>query len=341
MKTSYLIASSLLIFVLLLSGCNFPGTEKTTELSPELAIQTSAAQTVEAISTVLAATKPAAPPPVITQAPLGQASTAVSVPPVPTVAPTNAPTVPPTLPPVPTVPVVVPTVIPCDRAQFVADVTVPDGTTYAPNSSFTKTWRLANNGSCTWSTSYQLVFDSGNAMNGPAAVALPASVPPGSTVDLSVNLKAPATNGEYTGSWKLQNASGVRFGIGAMADKAFWVNIKVGTTASVTPSIFAVTHAGASANPSNYSGACPVTITFTAEIKTSGAGTVTYHWERNDGGKGSTETLTYDSAGTKTVTTTWTMGGAGFTYSGWEKVYIDTPNHQYFSPANFSITCNP
>src|SRR5512143_3278895 len=40
----------------------------------------------------------------------------------------------------------------CDWAQFVADVTVPDGTSYAPGTTFTKTWRLKNIGSCTWTT---------------------------------------------------------------------------------------------------------------------------------------------------------------------------------------------
>ena len=55
----------------------------------------------------------------------------------------------------------------CDWAQFVADVTVPDGTTFAANQTFTKTWRLKNIGFCTWTTSYALVFDSGNSMGGP------------------------------------------------------------------------------------------------------------------------------------------------------------------------------
>jgi len=38
----------------------------------------------------------------------------------------------------------------CDRAQFISDVTVPDGTTFAPGATFTKTWRLKNSGTCTW-----------------------------------------------------------------------------------------------------------------------------------------------------------------------------------------------
>ena len=46
----------------------------------------------------------------------------------------------------------------CDWAQFVADVTVPDGTSYAANTAFRKTWRLKNIGACTWTTSYALVF---------------------------------------------------------------------------------------------------------------------------------------------------------------------------------------
>ena len=52
----------------------------------------------------------------------------------------------------------------CDWAQFIADVTVPDGTTYTPGATFQKTWRLKNIGTCTWTTSYALIFDSGNQL---------------------------------------------------------------------------------------------------------------------------------------------------------------------------------
>ena len=52
----------------------------------------------------------------------------------------------------------------CDRAQFIADVTVPDGTVYAPGAGFLKTWRLKNVGTCTWSTFYAMVFESGNKL---------------------------------------------------------------------------------------------------------------------------------------------------------------------------------
>jgi hypothetical protein len=120
-----------------------------------------------------------------------------------------------------------PAVIRCDAAAFVKDVTIADGTILGSSAGFTKTWRLQNAGTCTWTTSYKLVFISGHPMNGPASVALPHNVNPGQTVDVSVNLTSPGEDGHYRGYWKLRNASNTLFGIGANADTAFWVDINV------------------------------------------------------------------------------------------------------------------
>ena len=114
-----------------------------------------------------------------------------------------------------------------DRAQFVSDVTVPDGTRFEAGTAFKKTWRLKNVGTCTWSTSYQLVFDSGERMGGPASTAFTGSVAPGATVDLTVDLTSPSAAGRYRGYWKFKNAAGVLFGIGAAANRSWWVEINV------------------------------------------------------------------------------------------------------------------
>jgi len=116
-----------------------------------------------------------------------------------------------------------------DRAQFIADVTVPDGTRYDPGATFTKTWRLRNIGTCTWTSSYTMVFDSGTQMGTTTSVPFPAnlSTPPGQNIDLSVNMTAPSTAGHYIGYWKFKNAGGVIFGIGVNANKAWWVEINV------------------------------------------------------------------------------------------------------------------
>ena len=71
-------------------------------------------------------------------------------------------------------------------------------------------------------------------MHGAASVGLPGNVNPGQSVDVSVDLTAPANNGEYRGYWRLRNASGAHFGIGAAGHGAFWVTVRVqGSTYSV------------------------------------------------------------------------------------------------------------
>nr|BAL57194.1 hypothetical protein HGMM_F48B01C10 [uncultured prokaryote] len=121
----------------------------------------------------------------------------------------------------------------CNQAQFVADLTVADGTTFAPGTSFTKTWRLMNVGSCTWTTAYRLVFVGGDSLGAPAYVHLPVAVAPGQMVDLSVHLIAPQAIGHYRGLWKLSNAWGVKFGIGPNGNDPFWVDINVADASAV------------------------------------------------------------------------------------------------------------
>ncbi len=121
----------------------------------------------------------------------------------------------PTQPPVqPTLPAVNPTVPPppcTNSSKFLADVTIPDDTHLAPNTPFDKTWRLINDGTCTWETSYQFRLIDGEAMGG-ATINLPKAVPAGDTIDISIKLVAPATAGKYTGRWRLFAADGSAFG---------------------------------------------------------------------------------------------------------------------------------
>ncbi len=100
----------------------------------------------------------------------------------------------------------------CDVMAFVADVTVTDGEEIAATTPFTKTWQVKNNGSCDWSTTYQLMFISGDQMGGPSSQTLTAAIAVGATSDISVELVAPSTAGSYTGYWAIANAAGQAFG---------------------------------------------------------------------------------------------------------------------------------
>ena len=209
--------------LLLLTACNFPGADEEPTAGPEV-IYTSAAQTLIAQQTQAALGTPmgvasptsggiAASPTL----PMVIVPTATPLAPTNTPLPTNTP-VPPTATPVP---------IPCDRAQFVSDVTVPDNTEIGAGTTFVKTWRLKNNGSCTWTSGYSMVFYSGDAMSGPPSSSITnGTIPPGSTTDISVSLIAPNTPGVYKGNWRLRNSGGTVFGIGNNADQSFWVQIK-------------------------------------------------------------------------------------------------------------------
>lgn len=114
-----------------------------------------------------------------------------------------------------------------DRIAFVRDVTVPDGTRAPPNKDFTKTWRLKNAGTCTWDTSYAIVFVSGDQMSGPDETPLLIEVPSGKNMDASVKLTSPSKKGTYRGQWGIRNGDGVVFGMGKQAKQPFWLQIRV------------------------------------------------------------------------------------------------------------------
>jgi hypothetical protein len=114
-----------------------------------------------------------------------------------------------------------------DDIDFTADITIPDDTVIAPGQTFTKTWELLNNGTCSWETTYSLVFVSGDQMGAPDIQPIEQVVEPGQTFELSVTLTAPLEPGNYRGEWKLRNTSGLLFGIGLEADDPFWTQIVV------------------------------------------------------------------------------------------------------------------
>lgn len=115
-----------------------------------------------------------------------------------------------------------------DAMQFVRDVQVPDGTEMNPGQDFEKVWRIRNTGTCAWDNRYQLVFVQGDRMSGNAA-SVADGVNPGNVYNMSVNLKAPDSPGNYTGIWQMVNSKGTPFG------ERIWVKITVPGAVDPTP----------------------------------------------------------------------------------------------------------
>ena len=120
-----------------------------------------------------------------------------------------------------------PTPLPCYRAEFIRHVDIPPYTSFKPGSSFTKSWRLLNTGTCNWSPDDVLVFVGGDRMDAPTVQRIGAVVYPGEVVDVAVKMTAPAKDGIYTGKWKLRSVDGTVFGMGEDGDDTLKVVIRV------------------------------------------------------------------------------------------------------------------
>jgi hypothetical protein len=219
-----LILFAILFIALNLSACNMPGFHPASPSSVG-SIQTAAAQTVQAQLTRDSQVRAT----LNVSTPLLPVSPTVSL-------PSLSPTTPPAtfLPPTQTQVPKTPTPVPCDRVNFVQDVTIPDNSEFAPGTVFVKTWRLQNAGSCTWTSAYSLVPDGENVFNAPALVPLTTgTVSPGGAIDVSVTLTAPVVAGTYRGNFKIANPSGQRFAMGDGA-KPFWAQVKVIVAGGIT-----------------------------------------------------------------------------------------------------------
>jgi len=235
-KKTTRILVTLCLLALLLNSC-FLSTP--TPVSPDT-LYTLAAQTIVAENTLSAGSTAIAQ---LTQLAMVTPSTTTiptATPPTATLTPTPTATPPPTYTPLPTYTQPIPTRTrisptlpppppppPCDWAEFIKDVTIPDGTILYPGKEFTKVWRLKNRGSCIWDGRYALVFVSGDRMEGNPYNPLEQFVYPGNTIDLPVDLVAPSNLGSYRGNWMLRSPSGYNFGIGSYAGQPFWVDIDV------------------------------------------------------------------------------------------------------------------
>lgn len=107
--------------------------------------------------------------------------------------------------------------IPGDMSQFVADVTIPDGTVVHLGERFVKTWEILNSGTAEWHGRY-LARGAFPADNGtcetPAKVPIPDTAP-GKHVRVSVPVTAPSTAGSCWVGWKMVDGEGTAFLPGA------------------------------------------------------------------------------------------------------------------------------
>ena len=302
------------MLLLSLSACNFP-------LSNNAAVEeavnegdvmaTAVAGTMQAMGAAMQAQQEQqAQAPAEQQAPAQAAAPVETITPIPVVA-AGPPTA---------------TTAPCNQAEFYAE-TVEDGSLFNRGEKFTKSWTFTNTGTCTWNTGYKLVFVSGDQMEALNEISFPQNVAPQSTVTLSVDMTAPWTEGEYTGYWALKGDN----------DVVFHSNISVNIVAS--SSAFRID--SITTDITNHEPSCPYEFYYYFKFTSSSAGKMSYKVKYTDiTNNTETETgytnLAFSTAETKKENLVWSGLGEG-TYK--IQVYVDTPNHQWFGPYKFTITC--
>jgi hypothetical protein len=329
----------LVLLAFLLSSCelNAPGDEETTTPAPE-ALFTAAAQTAEAMRVQRFGR---------TQTPEAQSliETAAGPEPSATITPTVG-----TPQPTPTTLISNPTAgaDSGNRAEFVADVNIPDGTVFAPSQSFTKTWRISNTGQTTWTTGYALIFIDGDLLGAEAVVPLPEEVAPGKNVDVSVDMVAPDQAGTYISYWKMKTPDGKIFGFGSTGNEAIWVKITTQAgaaaleTAASTPvaSSDSTVQVTLSVDNPTVSGTCPHTFAFTAQLVLSKAATVAFALEAGDTA-GSSIRVPLPvrknlEAGSHLVVYEVTIPQD---VTGWARVRVTEPVQVVSNQVNITLTC--
>jgi hypothetical protein len=329
----------LIILAMALTSCelNAPAEAESTAPAPE-ALFTAAAQTAEAMRLQRFGKTPSPEAQSMIETAAGPAPTATvpttTAPPLTT--PTSAPSGPTAAAPG------------ADRAEFVADVNIPDGTVFAPGQSFTKTWRISNTGQTTWSTGYALIFIDGDLMGAEATVLLPEEVAPGKNVDVSVDMIAPEQVGNFISYWKMKTPDGKIFGFGAAGSEAIWVKIAVQegaaalteTTSTPSSSSEVVGQVTLSADNPTVNGVCPHTFVFTAQITLNKAASVTYALEAGDT---SGSPIRVPAPARKNLEAGAHLVVYELTFSqsvgGWARLRVSEPDQAVSNQVNFTLTC--
>ena len=212
MQKRSLIIPLALLFALALSACGGSADEGASE-----AVLTEAAQiAIDGLTQTAAAAPPTATP--------EPSATETPVPPTPTPEPTQDNS---------EAQAIIPTFTQqsagsstaCLRANFEYE-NVPDGTQYPVGKVFTKTWRIKNTGSCTWTADYVLFWVEGDLMGANSVNPFTEDdIHPNEYAEININFQAPDHPGNYKGYWMLRGPEGI-FGVGPDGKSWIWVDIE-------------------------------------------------------------------------------------------------------------------
>lgn len=300
----------LIAWMLLISACGSAPDQ-------EAAISTAVAQTVQAGDSL---TEVASLPTVTPQVTLS-AATATGSAATPTTAPTlsSAPVDP-----------------NCAKAELVNE-NPPDGVLLQPGEYFWKTWTLRNTGTCTWTPAYSLVFWNGDLMGGLTSYPLDDDIAPNEEKEISIYLKAPDTEGTFTGYWRLKSPWNADFGVGP-SDEPFYVHIM--TSAAAEPEFgIADVEYFLERDPL---GGCPTNVRYLLHVTVTSNGPMElkYVWRQSDGNNTHEFRMEFEDAGSQTVTREWMIGRGDSPNPRWIEFVVTSPEYREYGKQEILNLCS-
>ena len=227
----------------------------------------------------------------------------------------------------------------CSASASLVGETYPDGTIVHPGETFTKVWHVQNSGTCTWDSTWQLIYYGGDRLDGSTVYSFPQPAGPGQTVEVPVILRAPIENGTYTGEWMLKSPWGQSFGVGQYS-VPMSVSIVVGSGTPEnrrTESVFGVTtvtyQVDRQCAPAN------TFYTITAFVTSNGPVEVTFTWVQSDGNNRRNNQLDFTEATTKSAQREWSQHRDSSPNPRWAQVIVTSPIYQEFDKVVLPDLC--
>ena len=220
-------------------------------------------------------------------------------------------------------------------AQLVAE-NPPDETLLSSGEYFWKTWTFLNTGTCFWNTSYNMVFWDGERMGGLTAYPFTEETAPGETVDISIYLQAPVSEGIVSGLWRFKTPWGEYFGVGPQSS-SFYVQVNVSTNTKLSYEVTNVTYK-LTRDPLV---GCPLNVRYTiyATVTTNGPVVFDYRWDQSDGNESGIRTYEVETAGTVTFKRDWLISLNDNPVPRWINFLIMGPKYKDFGSIVWEHDC--
>ena len=205
-----------------------------------------------------------------------------------------------------------------------------------PGEQFTQTWQIKNSSSCTWDSSYKIIFWDGDVMGGAYVYNFPQPATPDQIVAIPLVFIAPATNGTYQSYWMLKAPDGSTFGVGEYS-QPFFTEIVVSDAKKPDYGLTSVTYDIVRDPPTG----CPRNSFYTvyATLTVNGPIEISYYWSQSDGNESGVKTLEFEEAGSITLSHEWKVGLGDSPNDRWMQIIVTDPEYTEYGKAVWSNPC--